>query len=136
MIRALLLVAALGGCTAAARERVLDATLAVTTVEITCDVTQTMWASNNGAWDRVLEHDGQRWVLEEENPMLGHHPSSGHLAGAWAFGMLVNTAVHVAKPIPQWVRLAWAAAVIGVEGRQVITNSRWVPGVCGVWGAP
>lgn len=130
-MRFLLLIALAGGCVSArTRDNLLGVAMFTSNVIITCDVHQTMWASNDGRWDRI-EPDGMH-AVRELNPLLGQTPSIGTLTGVWAADIVVNSAVHLSTRIPTWVRVTWAVTVLAFETRALVYNSRDVPGVCGM----
>ncbi len=113
MIRVLALAAALGGCTATWQRRAL---LAASDVVVLCDLSQTLWMSDGGRWDRKQI---------ESNPMLGDHPSTGAVIFAGLASVAVNTAAYFLLP-HRW-STAVNVGVLVVEGANVSTQNLAVP---------
>ena len=123
-------IAALSGCTYQSRERLVRAGLGLTTAAIACDVGETMWLGHEGAWDRTYMRGLEVRHLKETNPLLGETPSTAALVLALAGATAINAGAHLGR-LPQWLRLAWSAAILGAETYAVAHNARWSP-ACGL----
>lgn len=121
-------IALLVGCTAAQHNTAHGSLWLASNVLILCDYSQTVWASNNGRWDRASP-DTPGMVLAERNPLLGERPSVEFLSAVIVADIVVNTAV-LALPLPDWVKTAWFGSIATVETYMVTTNN--YHGVCGL----
>jgi hypothetical protein len=107
----------------------LTVAYATSTTIQACDVGQTLWTSHGGRWDRTSP-DNPRMKLAEMNPLLGHEPSQGVLAG---FAVLNAVAGYVLleAPLPAWVKGLWFGGLTAVETTMVVGNFRY-GGACGL----
>lgn len=114
-MRLLILLALLSGCAEG-----LTTAMLTTNAMISCDVAGTMYASNNGAWNRQVD---DTHVAREMNPLLGPTPSLSTLANVWAATTVLNTTMRL-LPIPTWAKWTWYVAVAAAEGYVIRDNNR------------
>jgi hypothetical protein len=125
MMTRLLSAILLAGC---AHETALQLLTHYDNAMITCDVGQTIYASDGGKWDRPGNAPGT--VQRELNPLLGATPSIAKITTVGVLDVGLNTAIGYSR-LPPWVRWAWLGAVGLVETTMVIEHYR-TAGLCGV----
>lgn len=98
---------------------------------VACDVGQTLWASDGGAWDRMSSRGNP---IGELNPVLGHNPSPSLLAAIPVAYALVGYAIDRSS-LPSWAKIAAFGGVTAAEAYTVAGNvARESSGACGVVG--
>ncbi len=101
------------GCSATWGRR---AVLAGSNAVVLCDLSQTLWMSDHGRWDRHIV---------EGNPMLGEHPTPGMIVFASLASVAMNTAAYLLLS-HRW-GTAVNAGVLVVEGANVSTQDQGAP---------
>ena len=95
---------------------------------IACDVGQTIYASDDGRWDRPGDAPGT--LQRELNPALGPTPAPSFIAVAGLVAMMLTTSVGYSD-LPPWLRVLTLTTVGVVEGTLVIEHEK-LSGVCGL----
>lgn len=100
---------------------------------LSCDYGQTQWVSDGGRWDRRYapgpgESPG---VYDEQNPLLGRHPSLASV-GVYLAGVELGLVALNASGAPDWVKNAAIGAVAVIETANVLHNNNQPLGNCGL----
>ena len=127
-MRALVLALAATAGAACANVHVNRAALAASTAVLACDWAQTHAAAERG-WQRWTP-DGRRMVQQEDNPLLGAHPSTGMVGAYFLSVIALNAAAWTLLP-RRWSTVA-SAGVVAVQTASIAINSGVGLGVCGV----
>ena len=98
-----------------------------TDVLISCDIGQTLYASDYGKWDRFSRPG---YVIRETNPLLGSTPSLRILIPAWVGAIGITTAIGFLH-LPLWLQDTFLGTIGAVESYMVVNNYRFA-GVCGI----
>lgn len=114
-MRLVLAVVFLVGC---ANVHVNRAALFVSTASLACDWAQTRSAVADG-WN-------------EQNPIMGSHPSAGEINLYFATAAAINAAIWLVTP--ERYRVVPSAIVSASQAKSIALNASYGAGVCGVGG--
>lgn len=110
MLRIILMVMALAASTAHADDW--------RTEDTQCEIAYQVVAAMDWAQTRNIARNPGRW--EEQNPVLGKHPSVGEVDAYFAVMGVLHYAVSEALPVEY--RSAWQYVSIILESRSVVNN--------------
>ena len=100
----------------------------VSAAATTCDMGQTLWASDGAKWDRKLPNGS---TLVEGNALIGPKPGVLPIIGMFALDFALIAAALFVPKLPDWTRASVWAADSDAEFRQVGANYQY-DGVCGI----
>lgn len=104
------------------------AALIASTAALSCDWAQTHAAADRG-WQRRTE-SGQLMIQQEDNPLIGPHPSTGEVGAYFLGAIALNAAAWVFLP-RRWSTAVFAG-VVAAQATSIVTNSGVGLGVCGM----
>lgn len=119
---------------ACANVHVNRATLIASTAALACDWAQTRSSASTG-WMRTA--DGGEWVLRENNPILGPHPSTQAVDVYFASAAVVNLALWIILPVRYKSIMPLSLVAVessAISGNVVFTTNDQTrnSGICGL----